>query len=579
MEANVNSNLNHFIQTDINRLYIDSSGNIAKRNKLEGLIVQISRKVFFHDINYIDHKKNVFEKVITELKDSPTLSKSENAALLKKFRKISSRSFDIKSTVQHDKKLQNILSPDIDKYRLRKQQDRLQASTVLDILSKYIENASNNVDTTDLEIYLMEQDFSQLTDTEEGKLSEHKDNLGVYNEKKSQIIHNKIIKNLENLPHNPPEKAISPESWSTIRSTVIRFVKDDQQRRFAQKVAKADLALSLGVKGKAAGGVHGTIISEWFDGKKLIVLKDMHKEEVGIQRGAFETVRKNLSILFKSQSYFRSRAVDSEPQGEIATKVIVDKLFPEMNPHVEMVHVKGRKAMAMEFLNGYDLAENQISEIDSKNDGFVEDKKMEHEFQKLVLLDFITGNTDRKADNWMVDTLNKRVKLIDNANCLPTKPFTESDPYWAQRNVYQWKNLDIAKRPFDSIMKNELITQLVLKSTSLKSIVAEKLDQEPTIDSVRSFLKKNPEAIIDFSKEIALTFSADVDVELKNEKISTLFDKNPSAITLMEQRIAIALHVAIDSPGLNTPYEMSQLLTKSAVNDFFSSVEVKNQQP
>ncbi len=70
-------------------------------------------------------------------------------------------------------------------------------------------------------------------------------------------------------------------------------------------------------------------------------------------------------------------------------------------------------------------------------------------FQRMVILDFLLGNLDRKTDNWMIyveDNKIKNIGLIDNGNSFILKqPKTFR---LASRNQYKWNKLEISKQNF-----------------------------------------------------------------------------------------------------------------------------------
>ncbi len=113
------------------------------------------------------------------------------------------------------------------------------------------------------------------------------------------------------------------------------------------------------------------------------------------------------------------------------------------------------------------------------------------EFQKLVVLDFILGNLDRKDDNWFVsvrtkskylkfkqieDKIKRRIKrkekiealcLIDHGNTFPEK---NPETYLASRNQYLWKEHPLSHEIFENDTK-EFIKQAYEKKDDLIRLI------------------------------------------------------------------------------------------------------------
>lgn len=81
--------------------------------------------------------------------------------------------------------------------------------------------------------------------------------------------------------------------------------------------------------------------------------------------------------------------------------------------------------------------------------------KFLHQFQRMVILDWIIRNTDRSADNWLVNRTNSRLAAIDHGLSFPRE-----HPMKCRSYPFSWQTLPIAAIPFLPEIESEFRKKL-----------------------------------------------------------------------------------------------------------------------
>jgi hypothetical protein len=223
-----------------------------------------------------------------------------------------------------------------------------------------------------------------------------------------------------------------------------KSLKGNLDHKLERKIAKAKLAIRLGIGPKANKGATGTIIIKGINGKSLGVFK------AGNQHAGLIVRLKNLlKKTFFGQLHYLSNKDLAQAQAEVAA-YLVDQFFNfHLSPSSKMTQLLGKEGVFQLFLKDYAEAKQVLNQIDSK-ENFEEGEL--YFFQLMDVFDYLIGNLDRHEENWFIKLLKdtliiEDIKGIDNANSFPRK-----NPTWLTKfilkNQYKWKNLKLAKPVF-----------------------------------------------------------------------------------------------------------------------------------
>lgn len=276
-----------------------------------------------------------------------------------------------------------------------------------------------------------------------------------------------------------------------------------------RKIAKAQLALSLG---------HGSAANKGTTGTRLVL--DINNKPIGVHKVDHRDIPVSLQIknLFQSffgQLSFLSKKSMARPQTEKMAYYFSRDLGFNLAPPSANALLKYKGVLQLfvshEKTDGNPYSHPEYVEasaaLDELNRNHFTDTELTI-FQKFTLFDFLIGNLDRHEENWFVifetqpdgTKLLTHIKAIDNANAFPKKyprPFHKKDPtpldlYLSPgRNQYKWKNLQIAKFPFTGEVKNFVKTNLSKENIQL-FLDKQKKDMPDFFDQnmIRLFLQR-----------------------------------------------------------------------------------------
>ncbi len=254
-----------------------------------------------------------------------------------------------------------------------------------------------------------------------------------------------------------------------------------EYEKVQRKVAKAELAITLGFGQIANKGTTGTMI-----------ITDINRKPIGI----FKLSTKDVPLRIKFQNFVKSwgwgqlsllsNKSMAQPQSELASYIVslvgkfnlaapanlatlankhgVFQLFiskeksgaiaqvKEANQLLAMPEAKAQAAAAKAQAPKYVEAVSVLSKLEGR-DTFTEEEVTI--FQKFAIFDYLIGNLDRHEENWFVilernphthqDEI-KFIKAIDNANAFPKKVPKPGSA--AARQRCKWRQLKIANKPW-----------------------------------------------------------------------------------------------------------------------------------
>jgi hypothetical protein len=197
-------------------------------------------------------------------------------------------------------------------------------------------------------------------------------------------------------------------------------------------------------------GFHGSVFLEDDNGEELGVWKPEEKRSIGDH--------------FRQKGLLLSEGVkDPLAVGEEAAYLLSEKLgFTGFVPKTAFISSQGKalagadaKGSFQEFGGDFAVATIAVaSRLDNPNTSPTEKETIL--FQKMASLDFILGNVDRHAENWMVKTDLEgqitKIILIDNGSSIPRKYTTGGMDYFtkmAAHNQYNWATFISSDKPFD----------------------------------------------------------------------------------------------------------------------------------
>lgn len=445
-------------------------------------------------------------------------------------------------------------------------------------------------------------------------------------EKIQAFYHRRLMAKLDSLP-DKNIFGINDNDYKAFKFVIKDLVRDDKALQFARKTNKAQFAMKMGYKPKdIGGGLMGTKIMLWFNDKNLVVLKGLHDaDSKSYNPGLINRITWAGKRIFGGQLHYLSNSSHFESQGEVATKVANDFMNTGISPGVDIVGFedsKGKeyKGMVMAFLGGYydadkvadpeKLAKIEIKEgikgefdvplekwpteslsmgklLNLKNqvtgkNAKATNIKFNEDFQKLTLLDFVTGNLDRKGDNWMVSPKKRMLTVIDNANSFPQKSFKKSKITIGQgfENTYLWREFNLSHVPYTQEIKDFVLESMVLDKLAdpdldlkdddngaISSLVVD-LNNSNSIDDKLEVLRiklQNAETLNSVASFIKDLMVMNVDKKLEEKKLPPLLNHD-KAKELLEKRIYLALSIGANIGGIKSPYDLSQMVYKEDIN-------------
>lgn len=228
-----------------------------------------------------------------------------------------------------------------------------------------------------------------------------------------------------------------------IKSSSLRH---DADHRLERKAAKAELSCLMNQDAMVSTGkgVNGSQFVK-FKGKKIGVFKSIPD----VAQGTFL----NIVNPFGQQAYL-NRGTMAQAAAERAAYLLAKELNHQLLtvPAVKIMDLDGKKGCFAVFEKGIP-ADQIIQEIDGKSSF---SRKEINIFQIFIIFDYLLGNLDRHLENWLIKVINNcmgAIYPIDHANSFPLKK-----PNWlnlnAAKNVYKWKELELAKFPLTKEIKS-----------------------------------------------------------------------------------------------------------------------------
>lgn len=221
-----------------------------------------------------------------------------------------------------------------------------------------------------------------------------------------------------------------------------------------KKIAKAELAIKLGVGIKQNTGTTGSVR-----------LYSVH----GKPKGVFKIYEKHVSWTiwiiqqFKRHTYGQSSYLSSRPAAQPKTEVLAAKLDRtcgfHLTPYSAFVEIAGKKGAFLDFLSGYKEAKEILEDYNNKENYSSREIDL---FQKMAVYDYLIGNLDRHEENWFVKIEKGSLtdlRCIDNGNS-----FIKTNPNAATKkllkNQYKWKKENIAEIDFSGVTKDFIRTNV-----------------------------------------------------------------------------------------------------------------------
>ncbi|XP_074642686.1 phosphatidylinositol 4-kinase type 2-beta-like [Tubulanus polymorphus] len=170
---------------------------------------------------------------------------------------------------------------------------------------------------------------------------------------------------------------------------------------------------------------------------------------------------------------FNYNAID---RAKSRTKRNIAERLPELGRKFHRLGLPPKVGSFQTFVNNYRDADYWLRRFDSESLPESTARQFQHQFEKLVVLDYIIRNTDRGNDNWLIkydkSEVDERVQpeeddwslvkspdisiaAIDNGLAFPFKHPDEWRAY-----PYHWAWLPIAKIPFSQEIRDLILPQL-----------------------------------------------------------------------------------------------------------------------
>lgn len=170
---------------------------------------------------------------------------------------------------------------------------------------------------------------------------------------------------------------------------------------------------------------------------------------------------------------FNYLAID---RAKASAKKNVSERFPSVGKHFNRIGLPPKKGSFQLYVTGYKDAEYWLRRFDAEQLPKSTQQEFQHQFERLVVLDYIIRNTDRGNDNWLIkyekpdvedigspDTdewsvvkpPNIKIAAIDNGLAFP---FKHPDSWRAY--PYHWAWLSQAKIPFSKETRDLILPQI-----------------------------------------------------------------------------------------------------------------------
>ena len=154
-------------------------------------------------------------------------------------------------------------------------------------------------------------------------------------------------------------------------------------------------------------------------------------------------------------------------------KKIVNEHFPKMGRKFHRLGLPPKKGSFQVFVENYRDASFYLTKLQSDNLDSEVSREFQHQFEKLVVLDYIIRNTDRGNDNWLIQYENSKtasvgneataasikVAAIDNGLAFPIK-----HPDNLRAYPYHWAWTPYAKIPFSEHTKELILNKICDKN-------------------------------------------------------------------------------------------------------------------
>ncbi|XP_076070052.1 phosphatidylinositol 4-kinase II alpha isoform X2 [Oratosquilla oratoria] len=208
-------------------------------------------------------------------------------------------------------------------------------------------------------------------------------------------------------------------------------------------------------------------------GRSCLVPNQGYLSEAGAslvdQKLQLNVVPKTKVVKLASETFNYTR-IDREKS---RAKKVVSERFPKVGRHFNRIGLPPRVGSLQCFVEGYKDADYWLRRFEAEPLSDSTSKQFQLQFEHLVVLDYITRNTDRGNDNWLVKydkpsldeqegeewSLVKppevKIAAIDNGLSFP---FKHPDSWRAY--PYHWAWLPWAKTPFSQETKDMVLPML-----------------------------------------------------------------------------------------------------------------------
>ncbi|KAK3095946.1 hypothetical protein FSP39_021139 [Pinctada imbricata] len=214
-------------------------------------------------------------------------------------------------------------------------------------------------------------------------------------------------------------------------------------------------------------------------GRSCLVPNQGYLSEAGaslVDRKLQLNVVPKTKVVKLSSETFNYNAID---RAKSRTKQRIMTRVPSVGKKFHRLGLPPKTGSFQLFVNGYKDADYWLRKFDSEDLPVSTATRLQHLFERLVVLDYIIRNTDRGNDNWlikyepvsargpdknneesesdwsMVDNPDISIAAIDNGLAFPFKHPDEWRAY-----PYHWAWLEQAKVPFSSEIKELVLPQL-----------------------------------------------------------------------------------------------------------------------
>ena len=238
---------------------------------------------------------------------------------------------------------------------------------------------------------------------------------------------------------------------SQVNPSILSILKKDFTDGESETFKTAVVSSRLGINPLGNKGVSSSKIYRDLKGKPIGIFKvGVIGLKPGLKRQGALIIQNMLRIQGQRDflPYSRERAVGSM-LSERATYLFSEQLELGLVPTTEIVTIDGSKGSFQHFVDNYREAQDvSFHNLQNATESEI------NQFQIFAIFDYLIGNLDRKADNWLVSMRSdtdaiKDIKMIDNANAFPERHLP-SHAWCASRSQYKWKQLELAKAPLSN---------------------------------------------------------------------------------------------------------------------------------